>query len=327
MGDKVFKTTRQQMIKLRKRGLQIKSRHKKILEKENYYNIINGYKDLFIDDTYIGVDEKYKSGTNFNEIYDLYLFDRELRMYFMRYILEIENNIKSVIAHKFSKEYGHDNYLKVTNFNTSIRPTERRKTQAQKVGEVTELISKIQNEISKQLQKNNTMISHSMLEYGYVPLWVLVNTLTLGTINIFYGHMHDRDKNNVAREFNLSINELESLMFVLSIFRNACAHDERLYNLKAVKRNMRSNMIANFNIHSQLGIPVDNSGNPVCGKNDLFAVVIIFKLLLSKNSFNKFLYSIKGEIDMLKKKLVTISIDEVLNSMGFPLNWFDIKRV
>ena len=315
------------MIKLRKRGLQIKSRHKKILEKENYYNIINGYKDLFIDDTYIGVDEKYKSGTNFNEIYDLYLFDRELRMYFMRYILEIENNIKSVIAHKFSKEYGHDNYLKVTNFNTSIRPTERRKTQAQKVGEVTELISKIQNEISKQLQKNNTMISHSMLEYGYVPLWVLVNTLTLGTINIFYGHMHDRDKNNVAREFNLSINELESLMFVLSIFRNACAHDERLYNLKAVKRNMRSNMIANFNIHSQLGIPVDNSGNPVCGKNDLFAVVIIFKLLLSKNSFNKFLYSIKGEIDMLKKKLVTISIDEVLNSMGFPLNWFDIKRV
>ena len=203
--------------------------------------------------------------------------------------MEIENNIKSVIAHKFSKEYGHDNYLKVTNFNTSIRPTERRKTQAQKVGEVTELISKIQNEISKQLQKNNTMISHSMLEYGYVPLWVLVNTLTLGTINIFYGHMHDRDKNNVAREFNLSINELESLMFVLSIFRNACAHDERLYNLKAVKRNMRSNMIANFNIHSQLGIPVDNSGNPVCGKNDLFAVVIIFKLLLSKNSFNKFL--------------------------------------
>lgn len=323
MGDKVFKTTRQQMIKLRKRGLQIKSRHKKILEKENYYNIINGYKDLFIDDTYIGVDEKYKLGTNFNEIYDLYLFDRELRMYFMRYILEIENNIKSVIAHKFSKEYGHDNYLKVTNFNTSIRPTERRKTQAQKVGEVTELISKIQNEISKQLQKNNTMISHSMLEYGYVPLWVLVNTLTLGTINIFYGHMHDRDKNNVAREFNLSINELESLMFVLSIFRNACAHDERLYNLKAVKRNM----IANFNIHSQLGISVDNSGNPVCGKNDLFAVVIIFKLLLSKNSFNKFLYSIKGEIDMLKKKLVTISIDEVLNSMGFPSNWFDIKRV
>ena len=54
MGDKVFKTTRQQMIKLRKRGIQIKSRHKKILEKENYYNIINGYKDLFIDDTYIG---------------------------------------------------------------------------------------------------------------------------------------------------------------------------------------------------------------------------------------------------------------------------------
>lgn len=121
--DKKFSTTNSQLRKLRSRGLIIPngSRVKKILEMENYYNLINGYKDLFIDHTYSGIDEKYKDNTNFNELYELYIFDRELRNVFIRYILEIENNIKSVTAHIFSKEYGHDNYLKIVNFDTSIK--------------------------------------------------------------------------------------------------------------------------------------------------------------------------------------------------------------
>lgn len=162
--DKIFKSTNQQMKKLRSRGMIISgSRAKKILEMENYYNLINGYKDLFIDTTYSGTDEKYKSGTDFYELYNLYLFDRELRSHFMRYILEIENNIKSVLSHNFSKKYGHDNYLKISNFNTTVSHNAH-KTQAQKVGEVSELISNLQREISRQLSKNNPMISHSMLE-------------------------------------------------------------------------------------------------------------------------------------------------------------------
>ncbi|MDU4847539.1 Abi family protein [Clostridium sp.] len=325
--DKVFKSSNQQMRKLRDRGMNIRgSRAKKILEMENYYNLINGYKDLFIDKTYSGLDEKYKEGTDFYELYALYLFDRELRSHFMRYILEIENNVKSVLSHKFSEKYGHDNYLKISNFNTSLKRGEK-KTQAQKVGEVSELISNLQREISRQLSKNNPMISHSMLEYGYVPLWVLVNTLTLGTISTFYSYMIDVDKNNVAREFNLKPNEMSSILFILSIYRNACAHDERFYNLKAVNKNMRPNSIKTCTLHTSMSIQVDKSGNPICGKNDLFAIVIIFKLMLSKTSFNKFFYAIKAEIDRLKKQLNTITIDEVLQAMGFPQNWLDIKTV
>jgi len=88
---------------------------------ENYYNLINGYKGLFLDPSYKGTDEQYLPNTNFNEIYALYRFDRELRSLFLRYILQIENNVKSVLAHKFSEQYGHDNYLKVANFETSLK--------------------------------------------------------------------------------------------------------------------------------------------------------------------------------------------------------------
>lgn len=51
----------------------------RILEQENYYNVINGYKSLFLEREATDVlDEKYKEGTTFNEVYALYCFDRYL---------------------------------------------------------------------------------------------------------------------------------------------------------------------------------------------------------------------------------------------------------
>lgn len=49
--DKKFSTTNMQLRTLRTRGMVISngSRAKKIIELENYYNLINGYKGLFLD--------------------------------------------------------------------------------------------------------------------------------------------------------------------------------------------------------------------------------------------------------------------------------------
>ena len=326
--DKTFSTTNTQLRKLRKRGMLISngSRAKRIIEMENYYNLINGYKKLFLDRTYTGPDEQYLAGTKFEEVYALYLFDRELRNIFIRYILEIENNIKSVLAHDFSGKYGHDNYMKVAHFDTSIKPWER-KTPSQKVGDIASLISNIQYEISKQLSKNNPMISHYMLEYGYIPLWVLVNTLTLGTISTFYSYLTQKDQNDIGRHFMLKLEEMNSFLRVLTVYRNACAHDERLYNLKSLRYTTQPNNIRTMSLHGRLGIPKDASNNPICGKNDLFAIVIICKLMLKENSFVEFVDSVKLEIDKLSSRLSTIGIEDVLKEMGFPANWYDIKNV
>lgn len=326
--DKIFSTTDSQLRTLQNRGLTISNgkRAKHIIEMENYYNLINGYKSLFLDKTYTGEDEKYLPGTKFEEIYALYLFDRELRNLFIRYILEIENNIKSVLAHDFSGKYGHDNYMKISNFDTSVKKWEK-KTTAQKVGEVSELISRLQHEISRQLSKNNAMISHYMLEYGYVPLWVLVNTLTLGTISTFYSYLSQKDQNDIGKHFLLKPEEMNSFLQVLTIYRNACAHDERLFSLKALRRNMKPNSISTMPVHCKMNIPVNAGNNPVYGKNDLFAIVIIFKTILSKNSFNKFFSALKKQIDTLDSHLHTIPIDTVLLKMGFPHNWKDIKSI
>lgn len=325
--DKLFLTIEDQIKKLDSRGLNVSASEVKcILEMENYYNVINGYKELFIDKAYTGSDEKYKEGADFNELYCLYLFDRELKNIFIKYILEIENNVKAVLSHDFSKKYGHDNYLKISNFDISVKHWEK-KTAAQKIGDVSSLIANIQRDISRQLSKNNPMISHNMLTYGYVPLWVLVNSLTLGTISVFYSYLKQKDQNDVGRKFSLRPDEMTKILFVLTIYRNACAHDERFYNLKALKNDTKPNMIKTNSIHHKLSIPKDKSNNPIYGKNDLFAIVIICKLILNKNSFGKFADLVKSQIDKLSGSLKTIGINDVLKEMGFPSDWYDIKNI
>lgn len=214
----------------------------------------------------------------------------------------------------------------MSNFDTDVKRWEK-KTSAQKIGDVSDLISKLQHEIARQLSKNNPMIAHYMLEYGYIPLWVLVNTLTLGTISVFYSYLKQKDQNDIGRYFMLKPDEMNSFLQVLTIFRNACAHDERLYNLKALRRNMSPNSIRTMPIHQKMNIPHNKSNNPVCGKYDLFAIVLIFKTMLPQGSFDQFFQALKQRMDALAAALQTICISDVEKEMGFPANWEDINEI
>lgn len=120
-----FKSHQELISILRIRGVEIKTgsdedRIIHVFKTENYYYVINGYKELFIKDPATHTsDEKYKEGINFDEIYSLYLFDRELRHIYLKFLLILENNFKTVVAHTFSEKYGYDNYLKLENFNST----------------------------------------------------------------------------------------------------------------------------------------------------------------------------------------------------------------
>lgn len=103
MEEKLFKTHSELIKKLEDRGIDFsspssKGAAKKHLQREGYYNLVNGYKDMFI----VSSDsDQFKPGTTIEEIYALYSFDRELRNVFFKNILQIETNAKSLIAYYF----------------------------------------------------------------------------------------------------------------------------------------------------------------------------------------------------------------------------------
>lgn len=72
---------------------------KDILMKNNYY-VIMGYKSLFLNK-----DRRYKENVSFESIYNLYLFDRKLKLLLLNALLDIENIIKTSITNRFCKIY------------------------------------------------------------------------------------------------------------------------------------------------------------------------------------------------------------------------------
>lgn len=105
-----YKTFEQQIEILKNRNLIIndESMAKEILTIHNYYNVINGYNELFCcrDENN---NEKFINGTTFDELYALYCFDRELRSIIFKYTLQIENTLRTLISYVFSKYHGVKN--------------------------------------------------------------------------------------------------------------------------------------------------------------------------------------------------------------------------
>lgn len=317
MSEKTYKSYLQQVEILRSRGMIIQkgsqsSRVMRILESENYYNVINGYKELFIDtpatDT---TDEIYKSGTSFDEVYALYLFDRELRNIHLKQLLKIENRLKAVIAHEFSKLYGHDNYLKIENFNT---------TSAGNISSSVKLIGDIQQEIARQMNKHHQVVTHYMTDHGYIPLWVLVNVLTFGKIEYFFKCMKPTDQPVISKQFSLQPSELAKFMHMLALARNKCAHDERFFDIR-FRESIHTRSIRNF---SKLGIVRGADGSYTHGTNDAYALAIMFALLLNRSDLHWFVSAMKSAFKKLDKQLHTISLTDIMSEMGYDPTWTNL---
>lgn len=310
MEEKSFKTLDELVELLKNRGIDIEDSDyaKRVLKKHGYYSLINGYNKLFLDKT--SSEVKYLSGTTIQEINALYQFDGVLRNIFFRYILKVEIEIKSLISLYFSEVHGHKNYLIYTNFNTSLKDSE---------GKITSLISDVQRQLSN--KSSDPSILHYLKVHGYIPLWVLNNILTLGTISKFYSLMLPKEHQNVSRNYKMMDNELENALFYISTIRNFCAHGNRLYCFR------NKSPLSSTNFHKKLNIEQNKDGEYLKGKRDLFACVIALKRLLSNNDFSKMSKEIFRAIGNLNKKLTILKIEDVLNEMGFPENWREINSM
>ena len=187
---KEFKSLDEQINLLVERGViinDIEDAKKKLLT-NNYYNVINGYKDPFLKDNI-----NYKDGTTFDEIFALYDFDRALRDILLKYILKIENTLKTLIAYYFSMYHGNDNYLKIDSFETFSSTNASQKTKIERLKYIQELIIDIQKKTSRAMTTKE-YIKHYMITYGFVPLWVLINIFSFGEISKFFELMKQSEK-------------------------------------------------------------------------------------------------------------------------------------
>jgi len=305
MGRKVFKSLDEQINILKSKNLIIPDIEKatNILLKENYF-FINGYRHLFM---YPG-DNRYITGTTFDELYGMFVFDRRIRNIFFKNILMVENNIKSLFSYELSRKYGYreKEYLNPNNFIQD-------RTKSRQVHDVL-------NKVKRQIRvngKQHTATMHYINNYGYIPLWILVKVLSFGIVSEFYNILVEEDRINLASFYDLDDDDLATYLSILSNYRNLCAHEDILYDHRTQK------VIDDNLFHEKLHIGKTDD-EFIYGKNDLYAVVIILKQMLSDEEFRDFVNELSYEIDILAGKVSTVSVEDLLNKIGFPSNWRDI---
>ena len=65
---------------------------------------------------------KYRDGTTFNDIVALYKFDENLRELFLKYILKIERNIRSLLSYYFTEKFGEKQECYLNKANFTVKP-------------------------------------------------------------------------------------------------------------------------------------------------------------------------------------------------------------
>lgn len=309
MRDKQFKNLDEQIEIFRYKGLVIEDEAyaKDVLLRENYF-FLSGYRHLFMDSEN---PKFYLKGTTFEELYSLFLFDRQFRNIIFKNLLIVENNAKSIMSYQLSKKYGYkeNDYLKPSNFDMSVDKTRQ----------VNDLIKKMKRQIRVNGSQHSATM-HYISNYGYIPLWVLVKVLSFGIISEFYTILKMDDRVSIAKIYNISVEDLTNYLSLLANYRNVCAHEDILFENKTQRT------INNTVYHTLLGIK-KKDGEYIKGKNDLFALIIILRQVLRNEDVKNLILEIKRVLENLKLNLHTIPIEKVLDRMGFPYNWEEIANI
>ena len=288
---KEYKTNEDLIRYLSSKGVTISDKTDALqkIERYTYYSIVNTYKSIFKDE-----NGTYIDNVTFDEIYALFEFDKELKSIILKYCLEIEIVIKSIMANQISKVYGVKEYLKTTNWDNNINDDIKEN-----------LFNKINNEIEKDYN-THTAVTHYIDKYGFVPPFVLIKILTFGVASSYYGLLKQSDRQAIAKYFKISDKLLKQILKNLTTIRNVAAHSDRLYNYT-------SKFYISFKLVDKEYIKSDNITN-------LYMVIRCMEKLLTNEQYNDLFNLIDEEIKKLSQKLNSIKIDKVLKIMGFPMN-------
>jgi len=213
--SKPFLTIDKQINLLKSRGMLFRdeAKAKYYIENLNYYRL-TGYWLIFEKDH---STHAFKENTYFEDILNLYIFDRELRLLLLDAIERIEVSIKSKLAYHLAESFGSHALLKPEIFTSASK--------------YSKTLVKLKSEIDR--NRSELFIKHHFDKYKeeLPPIWVCVEVMTLGQISNWLNNIKERKyKQIISKNYDLDEKILCSFLHHLTIIRNACAHHSRIWN-------------------------------------------------------------------------------------------------
>tara|TARA_B110000008_G_C16968940_1_gene563145 strand:+ start:2710 stop:3618 length:909 start_codon:yes stop_codon:yes gene_type:complete len=205
-----------QLERLKARGLQVRDEPFALhcLAHHNDYRL-SAYSFPF---TIQGDPDTFLPGTGFEQIWELYNFDCELRKLIIEACKHVEISVRSRWAYEVGRQLGPQAYEDPTNF-----PRFRDHAGS---------LQKLDDEITR---SRETFITHYQTNYQTArpEVWVMIEVASFGTISKLLKFTHPpRLRQDIADSYQLDEKTLCSLFHHLSILRNTAAHHSRIWNRK-----------------------------------------------------------------------------------------------
>ena len=234
--NKPPKTYLGQLEILKDRGLTVPNEKFALhcLEHHNYYRL-SAYRFTL---TEIGNPDKFLPGTTFEELWNLYCFDRQLRLLVMEAVKRLEISVRSHWCYVLGHAYGAQAYEDPTVFYDP-----RRHTGA---------LAKLDEEIGR---SHEDFVSHFQEKYGISrpPVWAACEIMSFGLLSRFYENIkRDKYRKTISSIYGFSPDMLKSLLEHSVYIRNLCAHHSRLWNRRftitvSLPQKHPANLVASLN--------------------------------------------------------------------------------
>lgn len=164
-----------------------------------------------------GTVPRFRPGTTFKAVTELYHFDRNLRRVVMRGSEHVEVALRGSWAYTLAHEGGPHAYLDARKYSD-------RKEFQRNLGKLASGIA----------TSNETYIRHYRETYGepaMPPVWMVAEMMSFGQLSRWYSNLADRSvRNRIAAPLGLPETVLVPLVRNITDIRNICAHHGRLWN-------------------------------------------------------------------------------------------------
>jgi len=273
------------LLKMRGMNFSVEENVINLLKQVGYYRLSSYWYSFFENKQ----EKMFKKETQFENIWNLYEFDNELRKLVLRQLERIEISIRSRMTYIFSTEY--------TLFWLNDEPLFVNKKTHKNI------LSKIKTEIER--SDENFIISFKLKYSNEIPpSFITLEILSFGTISKIYCNLkRNKAKKDFAKEFALPDVVLESWLHSLVYIRNLSAHHARLWNRVFSVKPLFPKYISNTWL-SNKGIRND--------KLFFFLSVMLYLLNIiePKNTLKQDLHDLFQKYPNVNKI-----------AMGFPINW------
>lgn len=309
--EKTFKTYEEQIEILKSRGMLFvnETTTKQCLEKYNYYDIINGYKDKFLAST---EPEYYIEGLYFEHIFNLFQLDNLLKLNSLTFLLDIEKTLRSVITYEFARIHGESSYWDAT----SYAPYKDNHYRDDVITRFNEIKSNAQSEKYIKDTRYNA-IRNCLDKNRPIPIWVMFTVIDMGTLSKFYCALQLDTKKAIAKHivkiYNTPMNskDLSNALRIMTDIRNICAHNQRLIYYKPSIRLSHNNYLVQKYYGDKYTL--DTLGNINC-------LFIVLAQLTDNSTFYAFLEGFIDYVKELYKNVGDSMYSYILNKTGIDLD-------